>query len=167
MSDVGSDDLQREIQTLRNTASDFVNVVTSPAFLDALQAVNSAPEDQRLTEASKRLTPEALRDQGVPLPSDVRISSRYFEEGLSDPAGVELGEPPEGPPNLVNLLNKLQPGVLDRIRRETPEVFRAINNLGIQAIRSGGGLTRGSNCCGVDKVMGESVGCCCGTVSEP
>src|SRR3954447_10028047 len=82
MSDVGSDDLQREIQTLRNTASDFVNVVTSPAFLDALQAVNSAPEDQRLTEASKRLTPEALRDQGVPLPSDVRISSRYVEEGL-------------------------------------------------------------------------------------
>jgi hypothetical protein len=56
-----------------------------------MRAVKDTPREQRLAEGSRRLNPDALREQGVPLPRKVRISSRYFDEDY--PKGVEFGDP--------------------------------------------------------------------------
>lgn len=114
--------MENELDTerLKGVASKMIEAVTSPGFVEAMRAVRSAPEDQRLVEASRRLSPDALRAQKVPLPADMRISSRYFEKGFSP---VELGDTPDGTRNLVNALNELEPGLLDRIRMRDRNLF--------------------------------------------
>src|SRR5712691_6327551 len=108
---------------LSEITNKMVQAVTHPSFIEAMRAVLGSPDDQRLAEASQRLSPDALRSAGVPLPTDMRISSRYFEQGYSP---VEVGDMPEGRPNIVNLLNEAEPGLLDRLRREKPDVFEQI-----------------------------------------
>ena len=84
-----ADDLNAE--RLRQVTSQMVDALTSPAYVEAMRAVKSAPEGQRLEEAMRRLTPDALKAQGVPLPAGMRISSRYFEQG-SNPLELELSD---------------------------------------------------------------------------
>lgn len=105
---------------LREVTSKMIDAITSPAYVDAMRAVKSAPEDKRLDEALRRLTPDALRAQGVPLPPGMRISSRYFEPGLPP---LEVGDMPGGQPNLLKGLNDLDPGFLDRIRKKDVRFF--------------------------------------------
>lgn len=104
---------------LRDITSQMVEAITSPAYVEAMRAVKSAPDDKRLEEALRRLTPEALRAQGVPLPTGMRISSRYFEEGINP---IEVGDPAGGP-NLLKELNDREPGIFDRLRRRDPDFF--------------------------------------------
>jgi hypothetical protein len=99
----------------------MIEALTAPAYVEALRAVRAAPEEMRLVEASRRLSPDALRDLGVPIPPGMRITSRYFERGFPT---VELGDPPGGGVNTVNALNELQPGLLDRLRKENLALFR-------------------------------------------
>lgn len=67
----------------------------------------------------RRLTPDALRAQGVPLPAGMRISSRYFEKGLRP---FEVGEYQDGR-NMLKELDEREPGILDRLRKRDPEFF--------------------------------------------
>lgn len=149
--------IMKELQPdrLREEIGQMITALTSPPYVEAMQAVRAAPVSQRLVEGSKRLTPEALRAQGVPLPSNMRISSRYFEEGLPGP--INFGEPREGEVNLVNALNKAQPGLLDRLRTDKPDVFRRLvesdpevsleSSLGMTANRSSSPMAMVGGCC--------------------
>ncbi|HEX2653625.1 MAG TPA: hypothetical protein VHN11_08240 [Xanthobacteraceae bacterium] len=111
---------------LRKTTDDLIEALTAPAYVEAMLAVRSAPEEHRLEEASRRLSPDALRKLGVPLPPDMRISSRYFETGFPDSIDVELGDPPQGGLNLINELNKVQPGLLDSLHTQYPDIYQAL-----------------------------------------
>jgi hypothetical protein len=111
---------------LRKTTQDLIEALTSPAYVAAVQAVRDAPDESRLVEASHRLTPDGLRKQGVPIPSDMRITSRYFETGFPNAIDVELGDPPPGGVNLVNALNEAKPGLLDSLRINNPEIYNAL-----------------------------------------
>jgi hypothetical protein len=137
---------------LREVTSEMIEVISSAPFVEAMRAVRAAPEDQRLVEGSRLLNPDALRAAGAPLPKDMRISSRYFETGF--PGEVELGDLPGGRVNVVNALNHVQPGWLDKLRLEQPEIFREITDpgrgpalspdlrsSGIGGCACGGGLT--------------------------
>ncbi|MFD9009476.1 hypothetical protein [Streptomyces sp. NPDC059552] len=116
-----------EVEELRSLTQQTLEVITTPAFVAAVRAVGSAPADQRLLEGSQRLSPGALREQGVDLPSEMRISSRYFEEGL--PSSIEFGDGPCGRLNTINALNQTAPGALDRIRKSDPDLFRRLVEL--------------------------------------
>ncbi|MCF3145766.1 hypothetical protein [Streptomyces platensis] len=116
-----------EPEELHLITQQTLEVITSSAFVAAVRAVSSAPADQRLLEGSQRLSPGVLREQGVDLPSDMRISSRYFEEGL--PSSIEFGDGPCGQPNTINALNQAAPGALDRIRKSDPDLFRRLVEL--------------------------------------
>jgi hypothetical protein len=101
----------------------MIEALTDPRYVEAVRAVRAAPDEERLVEATRRLSPDALRRLGVPIPDGMRISSRYFEPGL--PGEVELGDAsPSG--NVVNALNEAAPGLLDRIRVEEPELFKRL-----------------------------------------
>lgn len=108
---------------LRDQSEKILKAVTSPEFLAQLEFVRNAPPGERLVEASNRLTPDALRAAGVDIPSGVRISSRYFEDG-SD-TSIELADTLSGT-NIVNALNATRPGLLDDLRLRNPDVFRRI-----------------------------------------
>src|SRR5436190_12331991 len=111
-----------DVQRLREISSAMIEAVTSPAFVEALRTVRSAPSDQRLAEGSRRLSPDALRAQGVPLPADMRITTRYFE--ADQPGIIEFGEAG----SMVNSLNEKDPGLLDRLREANPMLFTKMMN---------------------------------------
>jgi hypothetical protein len=119
-----NDELSAE--RLREITNKMVDAISSPAYVEAMRAVKSAPEGQRLDEAMRRLAPDVLRAQGVPLPEGMRISSRYFEKGYSP---IEVGELPEGQRNLLKELNEREPGVLDRLRRRDPQFLDNLADL--------------------------------------
>jgi hypothetical protein len=108
-------------EELRNRTDDMVEIVSSEAYLRQLEKVHEAPDEQKMVAASRYLTPEALREAGIDLPGDARISSRYFEPGLE----VDVGDAQEGE-NVINVLNERYPGLLDRLRRENPGLFKEI-----------------------------------------
>ena len=148
---------------LRKTTQDLIEALTSPAYVEAVQAVRDAPEESRLDEASKRLTPDGLRNQGVPLPSDMRITSRYFESGFPSAIDVELGDPPAGGVNLVNALNEAKPGLLDNLRINNPEIYKALIEQNNEALAAGLHARIGYCNCGGHTFSGPLVnGTVCG-----
>lgn len=108
---------------LKERTDEILRSATSPEFLAQLEEVRSAPKEQRIDEAAKRLTPDAMRKAGVNLPEGVRISSRYFEEG--EDFDIELGDI-GGRIAIVPALNQIQPGFLDRLRGERPDLFKQL-----------------------------------------
>ena len=117
---------------LRAQTDQMIDALTDPRYIEAVRAVRSSPDESRLAEAAKNLSPDALRELGVPIPAGMRISSRYFEPDL--PGEVELGDVDEGS-GIAGSLNKAAPGLLDRLRREEPELFK---NLTIPTSDPGG-----------------------------
>lgn len=107
-------DEELDPERLTEITNQMVEAITSPPYVEAMRAVKAAEGSQRLEEAMERLTPDALRKQGVKLPEDMRISSRFFEAGFKP---VELGEP-IGTRNL-----------LTELRVTDPEAFRRINKI--------------------------------------
>lgn len=79
-------------ERLRGEINQMIDALTSPPFVEAMRAIRAVPVSQRLAEGAKRLDPTVLREQGVPLPSNMRISSRYFDDELPEP--VEVGDLP-------------------------------------------------------------------------
>jgi hypothetical protein len=113
-----------DVARLHLETQKIIDALTAPAYVAALRAVKDAPIDKRLLEASNRLTPDALRKQGVPIPEGMRISSRYFEKGL--PASINFGDLPDGSPNPLNALNESNPGLLDKLRSSNKEAFASL-----------------------------------------
>lgn len=144
---------------LRKTTQDLIKALTSKPYVDALLAVRKAPEDARLMEASRRLNPDALRKLGVPLAPDMRITSRYFETGFPDAIDVEVGDRLDGSINLINALNAAKPGLLDNLRINNPEIYKALTTF-----REGPGHTaRIGYCnCGGHTFSGVVSGTVCG-----
>jgi hypothetical protein len=113
-----------DVDRLREMTAQMIEALTAPAYVEAVRAVKETPVEQRLVEASRRLSPDGLRELGVPIPPGMRISSRYFERDF--PSTVELGDPPSGGVNKVNALNEIEPGLLDRLRRDQFEFYRKL-----------------------------------------
>ena len=107
-------------ETLIKNTKAIVDAITSPAYVDAMKKIKAAPNDRRLSAAMTALTPEKLRDQGVPLPAEMRISSRYFEAEM--PA-IEVGELPGGQKGLLRQLEERNPGIMDKLRAREPKLF--------------------------------------------
>jgi hypothetical protein len=112
---------------LREVTTKMIQAISSPPYVEAMRAIKSAPKGRRLDEALRRLTPEALRAEGVPLPEGMRISSRYFESGY---VPIELGDVPEGQSNVFVEFNKNSPGALARLYETNPDLYKnAVNRL--------------------------------------
>lgn len=115
--------MKLERKYLLEETNKIAESITSAEFLDQLEAVRRMPSEARIGEAAKRLTPDAMREAGVDLPTGVRISSRYFEEG--DDYQIELGDI-EGRIPVVPALEELKPGFLDELRHESPDLFKQL-----------------------------------------
>ncbi len=140
---------------LRDETQKIIDAMISPAYVAALRAVKAAPLEKRLQEASKRLTPDALRKQGVKLPENMRISSRYFESGMPQP--LSLGDSAsEGKANVLVELLKKNPELLDELRANNLPAFDAL--LMSDESMAGGGD---------DLTMAAFGGCTCGGTHIP
>ena len=66
---------------LKKITDEMIAAISSPEYVKAMKIMKKTPVEKRLAVATKLLSPDALRKKGVPLPKDMRISSRYFEPG--------------------------------------------------------------------------------------
>ncbi|TLX05681.1 hypothetical protein [Rhizobium sp. MHM7A] len=123
---------------LKTEITEMLEALTHPAYVAAMKEVRDTPIDKRLARGALLLTPRSLREKGVPLPEKMRISSRYFEEGLPD--YVEYGDLKDGGANVITGLAAAQPDLLDRLRIENPALLK-------QLLSSGPGIMAGC-CCG-------------------
>ncbi|MGW6123087.1 hypothetical protein ACWFRF_28880 [Nocardia sp. NPDC055165] len=113
-------DIPMDLDALRELSNQIVRAVTSPEMVRQVLAVLGAESGRKYTEAATRLTPSGLRQAGVPLPNSTRISSRYFEEGLRDEV---VFTDIAGSRDILQILNAGQPGILDLIAKEQPEIL--------------------------------------------
>jgi len=123
---VNPDDLDPD--RLKAITDQMVEAITSPPYVEAMRVVKSVEGDRRLEEAMRRLTPSALKEQGVPLPEGMRISSRYFEEGFKP---IEVGEV-SGQRNLLTELYAADPEVvtsINRLRRVNLDLYKDVIEL--------------------------------------
>ncbi len=111
-------------EALREQTEKNAKLLKSEEFLEQLNAVLNSPEGSRLDEAARRLTPKALREAGVNLPSNLRVSSRYFEPNLKRP--IELGDIPGQKVNPITTLEEFSPGILGRLRERDPEILERL-----------------------------------------
>jgi hypothetical protein len=120
--------MELDRERLREISAQILKTVTSPDFLNQFEAVRNAPREQRIDEAVKRLTPDAMRSAGISLPQNIRISSRYFEAG--DDYSIQLGDVRDtaGRTSVVPALSKLQPGLLDKLHTQDPALLKQIVN---------------------------------------
>ena len=107
MSDL---DNEFDVERLRKITDSMITAITAPAFVEAMRTLRKVPVEKRLEYGAELLNPEKLRAQGVPLPKDMRITSRYFEPGES--AVIEITEIPGVDPRKaagIGLFDKLGP----------------------------------------------------------
>lgn len=69
-------------------------IVVHPEFARAMNEVARAREEERLEEALRLASPEALAARGIPIPRELRVATRYFENPDANVTGsVKLGGP--------------------------------------------------------------------------
>jgi hypothetical protein len=73
---------------LQKITAEMIAAISSAPFVMAMRQLKSTPKSERLDLAAEILTPDALRHQGVPLPENMRITSRYFERGNPSTIGT-------------------------------------------------------------------------------
>ena len=78
-----------DVERLHRITNEMITAITSPPFVEAMRRMKATPKNERLRIGAEILTPDALRAQGVPLPTDMRVTSRYFEAGAPD---IEVGD---------------------------------------------------------------------------
>jgi len=81
--------LDLDADRLHEVTSQMITALASPEFVEAMRKMKATADEDRLRVAAKILTPDGLRSQGVPLPMDMRITSRYFESGKPE---IEAGD---------------------------------------------------------------------------
>lgn len=74
-------------------------LASAPAFLDLLQEISDAPEDQRDETARRLATVDELKRRGLPVTDANRLTLRYFEERPNEPLRGAVTDAPhdEGP----------------------------------------------------------------------
>lgn len=59
----------------------MVDLISHPAFVDAMKNLKSTPAAKRQEYGKKALTVAALSQKGVKFPPGMRLTTRYFEPG--------------------------------------------------------------------------------------
>ena len=72
---------QLDRERLMRVSSEVINTITSPEFVEKMRKARiSANEGGGLEEAAKLLSIDGLREAGVDIPTDFRLTSRVFED---------------------------------------------------------------------------------------
>lgn len=90
-------DVEFDTDRLRKATDQMIEAITSPPFVEAMRQLRETPVERRLAEGARLLDPDALRAAGVPLPDDMRITSRYFEPGIPNVIEVPPSRFPKVP----------------------------------------------------------------------
>lgn len=79
-------------QKVKKEMDVLINMITHPAFVDAMKKMKASPVSKRRELGKKLLNIDVLKAQGVEIPPGMRLTTRYFEPGRTEV--LELG--PDG-----------------------------------------------------------------------
>ena len=94
---------------MKEKSEEMIRIITHPGFVEAMRQVRAAPVAERLAAGQRYLAPAALRAAGVPIPAEMRVSSRYFDDELRD--RIVVGEMPKDILGLAGEADKFDPTV--------------------------------------------------------
>lgn len=84
-------------KAIRSEMNSMVDLITDPAFVDAMKTLKSLSPTQRQKYGRANLTVAALSKKGVKFPAGMRLTTRYFEPGK--PGAIEWN--PDGTSRVV------------------------------------------------------------------
>ena len=114
-------ELTREL--LEKETDRVIDAITSPVFLNQMQKFRATPVNDRFAMAAEKMTPSALRTLGAPVPEDMRVSSRIFEEGThKNWPSVDMVEGQR----ILKLIQNKRPELLDALRINHPDIYEDI-----------------------------------------
>ncbi|MET4428497.1 hypothetical protein [Mycolicibacterium sp. 624] len=82
---------------LKDQAITLGKMASHPEFLAVLKEIQDAPEADRLKTAERLATVDNLRQRGVPIPDEFRLTTRYFEnptQSILSSVQVDTVRPP-------------------------------------------------------------------------
>jgi hypothetical protein len=129
-----------DVDKMREMSGIVLRILTHPDFLEQVKAVKDTPPDRRLQEASRRLTPEALRKIAIDLPENVRLSSRYFDDQIN--GEVMFADSVAGT-QISDVLRTTHPGLVDKLQVLDPGLLEALNSRAQDLASSGGCICGG------------------------
>ncbi|WP_156429859.1 hypothetical protein [Burkholderia sp. FL-7-2-10-S1-D7] len=113
-------------EALQKETDAVLDAITHPAFLEQMQSFRATPIEDRYEMAAVNLTPDALKSLGVPMPPEMRVSSRVFEEGeYGNRASVDI----EQGRRIISLLAKNRPDALPSLKDNYPDLYLDLANI--------------------------------------
>ena len=113
-------------EALESETRGVLAAITHPKFIERMQRFRAKSGDDRIDYAEENLIPRVLIDQGVPLPDNMRVSSRVFEEVL--PIPPEYADYPEGE-RIIELVRNYQPKLLKQLRETNPIIWEDLQSV--------------------------------------
>jgi hypothetical protein len=113
-------------QQLKAETDAVLDAITHPVFVERMQEFRATPIDQRYEMAGTKMTPDVLSAQGVPMPADMRVSSRVFEEGKDgnrESVNIEEGR------RIINLIHNAHPEKLEGLKSDYPDLYGDLANV--------------------------------------
>ena len=112
-----ADQLTRE--ALFEETDRTLKAITSSAFLDRMKNFRNEQPAKRSYYAQNFMTREALIAGGAPLPPDMRMSSRVFDDSPNYSSMVDY----DSGQKIIELILKEDPTALRRLQDDNPEVY--------------------------------------------
>lgn len=138
MTTPADSDSEFDVDRLQQMTNSMITAITHPKFVDAMRQIKASPTEDRLSLGAKLLDPNALRAAGVPLPTDMRITSRYFEPG--HPGLIEVGD--QSPPtDTLNPKTNYGPPKIPKPPKDIVPGFKGPSVNGPGGCACGGGLS--------------------------
>jgi hypothetical protein len=96
-----------------------LQAITSEAFLERMSEFRETDTGQRSDFAKEFMTPDALIDKGAPIPIDMRLSSRVFD----DSPNLDLVVDYDGGKSVLAAMLKEKPNSLVELKDKAPNVY--------------------------------------------
>ena len=81
-----------DAKKIKAEMDDMIKMVSHPEFVSAMKKMKELSMTKKMDFAKKNLNVETLKEKGVPMPENMRITTRYFEPNKPDIIEID----PEG-----------------------------------------------------------------------
>lgn len=111
-------------ESLYKETEKTLRAVTSKPFLTRMSEFRNTEFHKRSEFAKKYMTPEALIEDGAPIPLDMRLSSRIFD----DSPNFDLVADYDGGKSVISALLKERPSSLQHLESVAPKIYNDLAN---------------------------------------
>ena len=156
-------------ETLDKSTQELIGTLTSGEMINRMRAFKDLAPEDRLAKSADILSVDALVQKGIEVPEGMRLSSRFFEEGVGT---FEFGNvsTPLDPLDGFEALKKIDATFAENLKEKYPEIHKKLKFTPFDPstttpdnpYSSIPGETALSGCGGAGGSIAGTGGCACG-----